>query len=103
MPHMRNTNMHGKISAKTERLAVQGCYHYYSAVSVSNKPKYIAGNHLLLLHHLLLCHGLARTTHVQKLIFERINLVCLSSFAFGMVCSCLPWGSKILLLILKES
>ena len=28
--------------------------------------------------------------------FERINLVCLSSFAFGIVCSCLPWGSEIL-------
>ena len=34
--------------------------------------------------------------HFQKLIFERINLVCLSSFAFGIVCSCLPCGSKIL-------
>ena len=27
VPHMRNTNMHGKISAKTERLAVKGCYY----------------------------------------------------------------------------
>ena len=78
MPHMRNTNMHGKISAKTERLAVQGCYHYYSAVSVSNKPKYIAGNHLLLLHHLLLCHGLARTTHVQKLVSNKSAWPCAS-------------------------
>ena len=38
----------------------------------------------------------SKTTHFQKLIFERINLVCLSSFAFGIVCSCLPWGSEIL-------
>ena len=45
VPHMRNTNMHGKISAKTERLAVKRCYYYYSAVSLSNKPKYMAGNH----------------------------------------------------------
>ena len=45
VPHMGNTNMHGKISAKTERLAVKGCYYYYSAVSLSNKPKYMAGNH----------------------------------------------------------
>ena len=28
VPHMHNTNMHGKISAKTERLAVNGCYYY---------------------------------------------------------------------------
>ena len=27
--HMRNTNMHGKNSAKTERLAVKACYYYY--------------------------------------------------------------------------
>ena len=45
VPNMCNTNMHGKISAKTERLAVKGCYYYYSAVSLSNKPKYMAGNH----------------------------------------------------------
>ena len=38
----------------------------------------------------------SKTTHLQKLIFERINLVCLSSFAFGIVCSCLRWGSEIL-------
>ena len=38
----------------------------------------------------------SKTTHLQKLIFERINLVCLSSFAFDIVCSCLPWGSEIL-------
>ena len=36
--HVRNTNMHGKNSAKTERLAVKTCYYYYSAVSLSNKP-----------------------------------------------------------------
>ena len=45
VPHIRNTNIHGKISAKTERLAVKGCYYYYSTVSLSNKPKYMAGNH----------------------------------------------------------
>ena len=45
VPHMRNTNMHRKISAKTERLAVKGCYHYYLTVYLSNKPKYMAGNH----------------------------------------------------------
>ena len=45
VPHMRNTNMHGKISAKTERLAVKGCYYYYSAVSLSNKPKNLTRNH----------------------------------------------------------
>ena len=38
----------------------------------------------------------SKTTHLQKLIFERINLLCLSSFPFGIVCSCLPWGSEIL-------
>ena len=27
--HIRNTNMHGKNSAKTERLAVKACYYYY--------------------------------------------------------------------------
>ena len=45
VPHMRNTNMHGKILAKTKRLAVKGCYYYYSAVSLSNKPKNMTGNH----------------------------------------------------------
>ena len=45
VPHMRNTNMHGENSAKTERLAVKRCYYYYSAISLSNKPKYMAGNH----------------------------------------------------------
>ena len=28
VPYMRNTNMHGKISAKTERLVVNGCYYH---------------------------------------------------------------------------
>ena len=42
---MCNTNRHGENSAKTERLAVKGCYNYYSAVTLSNKPKYMAGNH----------------------------------------------------------
>ena len=45
VPHMRNTNMHRKISAKTERLAVKGCYCYYSAISLSNKSKILARNH----------------------------------------------------------
>ena len=107
VPHMCNTDMHGKISAKTERSAVKRCYYYYSAVSLCNKPKYMAGNHR---QHTKLnsqfspsssvTHMMSRlfskTTHFQNLIFERINLVCLSSFAFGIVCSCLPWGSEIL-------
>ena len=45
VPHMRNTNMHGEISAKTERLVVKGCYYHYSAVSLSNKPKNLTRNH----------------------------------------------------------
>ena len=47
VPRMRNTNMHGKNSAKTELLAVKGCYYYtyYSAVSLSNEPKTLTGNH----------------------------------------------------------
>ena len=45
VPHMRNTNMHGKISAKTERFVVKGCYYHYSAVSLSNKPKNLTRNH----------------------------------------------------------
>ena len=45
VPYMRNTNMHGKISANTERLVVKGCYYHYSAVSLSNKPKNLARNH----------------------------------------------------------
>ena len=45
VPHMRNTNMHGKISEKSERLAVKGCYYYYSAVCLSNKPKNLTRNH----------------------------------------------------------
>ena len=45
VPHMRNTNMHGKISAKTERLVVNCCYYHYSAVSLSNKPKNLTRNH----------------------------------------------------------
>ena len=45
VPDMRNTNMHGKISAKTERLVVKGCYYHYSAVSLSNKPKNLTRNH----------------------------------------------------------
>ena len=27
VPHVRNTNMHRKISVKTEGLAVKGCYY----------------------------------------------------------------------------
>ena len=42
---MRNTNMHRKNSAKTERLAVKACYYYYLAVSLSNKPKNLTRNH----------------------------------------------------------
>ena len=45
VPHMRNTNMHRKISAKTEHLVVKGCYYHYSAVSLSNKPKNLTRNH----------------------------------------------------------
>ena len=29
VPHVRNTNMHRKKSAKPERLVVKGCYYYY--------------------------------------------------------------------------
>ena len=43
--HMCNTNMHGKNSAKTERLAVKACYYYYLAVSLSNKLKNMTRNH----------------------------------------------------------
>ena len=43
--HMHNTDLHRKISAKTERLAVKGCYYYYSAISLANKPKNMARNH----------------------------------------------------------
>ena len=42
--HMHNTNMHGKNSAKTERLAVKACYYYYSVISLSNKPKNMTRN-----------------------------------------------------------
>ena len=45
VPNMRNTNMHRKISAITERLVVKGCYYHYSAVSLSNKPKNVNRNH----------------------------------------------------------
>ena len=31
--HMHNTNMHGKNSAKTERLALKGSDYYYLAIS----------------------------------------------------------------------
>ena len=45
VPYMRNTNMYRKISAKSERLVVKGCYYHYLAVSLSNKPKNLTRNH----------------------------------------------------------